>query len=307
VWQDFDGDERPDHFVGTGAGPVRLFQSLGAGAFADIAPESGLGHAGESLFAHALDYDQDGLADLHVHTSQGDVLYRNLGAGRFEAVELPLANGGATGSGPLVLLGEPEASDALGPATISPEEPRNPSVKDGRGQSAAGIPGLGLPGGSILVGPTPTVGEVIPLEAGCFPAIKDQSNMGPCLRASRKAELDRLYPMSMKFFVDESTGNVGVNTITPGEKLEVAGTALITDTLTLAPSHDVALDVSSGSVYKGGCLFIHTKGECPTRLNELKELDERFEEQGERLRELEERFAALETRTAVAALPADGR
>jgi hypothetical protein len=48
--------------------------------------------------------------------------------------------------------------------------------------------------------------------------------------------------------------------LNPAAKLEVAGTARVEGTLTLAPSGDQALDVSTGSIYKGGALFMHTKG-----------------------------------------------
>jgi hypothetical protein len=60
--------------------------------------------------------------------------------------------------------------------------------------------------------------------------------------------------------VEDGSGNVGVGTASPAARLEVAGTARVTDTLTLAPAGDTALDVSTGSIYKGGALFLHTRG-----------------------------------------------
>jgi len=53
---------------------------------------------------------------------------------------------------------------------------------------------------------------------------------------------------------------VGIGTTSPAARLDVAGTARMTGTLTLNPGVDQALDVSTGSIYQGGALFIHTKG-----------------------------------------------
>jgi hypothetical protein len=55
-------------------------------------------------------------------------------------------------------------------------------------------------------------------------------------------------------------GNVGIGTASPAAKLEVAGTVRVEGKLTLAPSGDQALDVSTGSIYKDGGLFMHTQG-----------------------------------------------
>ncbi|MFN0204922.1 MAG: DNRLRE domain-containing protein, partial [Planctomycetota bacterium] len=57
-----------------------------------------------------------------------------------------------------------------------------------------------------------------------------------------------------------TAGNVGIGTTTPTSALEVNGTGEFTDTLTLNPASDLALNLSTGSVYKGGTLFLHTKG-----------------------------------------------
>jgi hypothetical protein len=65
---------------------------------------------------------------------------------------------------------------------------------------------------------------------------------------------------SVPSMVVDAAGSVGIATSTPTAKLDVAGTARMTDTLTLVPSGDQALDMSTGSLYKGGALFMHTKG-----------------------------------------------
>jgi hypothetical protein len=58
----------------------------------------------------------------------------------------------------------------------------------------------------------------------------------------------------------ESGGSVGIGTASPSARLEVVGTARVNGRLTLAPAGDQALDVSTGSIYKSGALFIHTRG-----------------------------------------------
>ena len=87
----------------------------------------------------------------------------------------------------------------------------------------------------------------------------DQANPGSGIQASTSPVLGKLYPLSSNLFVAVS-GNVGIGTASPTAKLHVAGTTRMTDKLTLAPSGDTALDVSSGSIYKSGALFLHTKG-----------------------------------------------
>ncbi len=109
-------------------------------------------------------------------------------------------------------------------------------------------------------GPTISSASLPPLTVfGCAQSIKDQANPSACLQVSTTPALGMLYPLSANLFVATS-GDVGIGTSAPTAKLEVAGTARITNTLTLAPSGDQALDVSTGSIYKGGALFIHTKG-----------------------------------------------
>ncbi len=110
---DYDGDGRTDLFV-TNYGPDRLFRNLGAGRFEDRTGTAGVGGSGWSSSAAFCDYDADGRLDLYVTryvandpakacTQQDgsrdycspqvfpgthDLLYRNLGGGRFEEVSL---------------------------------------------------------------------------------------------------------------------------------------------------------------------------------------------------------------------------
>src|SRR5262245_4894769 len=118
-----------------------------------------------------------------------------------------------------------------------------------------------LPGPQQAARPLPsrTTAAPVVVATGCASSIRDQANPGACIEASTVPVLGKILPLSQALFVS-SSGNVGVGTTSPAEKLDVAGTVRMTDTLTLEPDDDRALDVKAGSIYKGGALFIHTKG-----------------------------------------------
>ena len=108
---DYDNDGRTDLYV-TAVGRNRLFRNLGNLKFADVTASAGVGTDGFSASAAWFDYDRDGRLDLFVtryvdwklekdircsldgknksyctpeaYKGQSPVLYRNLGAGRFE-------------------------------------------------------------------------------------------------------------------------------------------------------------------------------------------------------------------------------
>ncbi len=250
LWADYDRDLRLDLFVGAREGQSRLFHNEG-GIFVDMSAGSGLLSEGAVQFAHWLDHDGDGRLDLHVVTVEKNELFRGLEGGFFERVELPLAG---AGNAP-VLGGFPLNMDGLG-APSGPESPDAGGSKSG----TVSLDDLNVPGNRISLGPTPGgVAPLGPFPLACASSIKDQANPGSCLQASSTPTLGMLYPISANLFVAVG-GNVGIGTTSPAARLEVAGTARMTDTLTLAPSGDQALDISTGSIYKGGALFIHTKG-----------------------------------------------
>jgi len=265
-WADYDGDGRLDLFVGAREGASRLFHNEG-GVFIDVSAASGLASEGAVQSAQWFDHDGDGLLDLFVVTAEKSELFRGLAGGFFELTELPLA--GAAGAA--VLGGTMPGVHGLGstPAPGSSKE-----KEKGRLRAGVSVPrtvdgdGTNSSGGSSALGLPPNVGSVTPislLPSGCANSIRDQANPSTCLTASTTPTLGRLYPLSSNLFVAVG-GNVGIGTTTPAARLEVAGTARMTDTLTLAPSGDMALDVNTGSIYKGGALFIHTKGDDNTAL-----------------------------------------
>jgi hypothetical protein len=106
---DYDADGYPDIYL-SNYGPNVLYHNNGDGTFSDVTDSAGVGGEGCSVGAAWQDYDNDGLLDLYVgnyvefdpdydlyyapdgypgplaYPGQPDLLYRNLGDGKFEDV-----------------------------------------------------------------------------------------------------------------------------------------------------------------------------------------------------------------------------
>jgi hypothetical protein len=85
---DFDGDGHDDIYFCNQLGPNALFRNRGDGTFVDVAAEAGVA-LGDRVCVGAtfFDYDNDGRPDLFVTSTRGgNVLFRNLGNGKFEDV-----------------------------------------------------------------------------------------------------------------------------------------------------------------------------------------------------------------------------
>ncbi|NOT29086.1 MAG: hypothetical protein HOP15_01420 [Planctomycetes bacterium] len=266
-WADYDGDGRLDLFVGAQAGASSLFHNEG-GTFTEMSAGCGLSCEGAVQSAQWLDHDGDGRLDLFVvlidesGNAVSSRLFRGLEGGYFERVELPFS-----GSVEVPGLGGPwprmdeEDAGVLG-APLAPRSPGGKGRPSGRSQvegaSADDLAGSSQSQGRIALG-SPSIPYGLGAQIGCANSIVDQAKAGACIQGSSLPALGKLYPLSNNLFVAVG-GNVGIGTTNPTAKLHVAGSARVTDKLTLAPSGDTALDVSTGSIYKAGALFLHTKG-----------------------------------------------
>ncbi len=235
LWEDVERDGDRDLLIGILGGPSRLFQNQGDATFIDATESAGLLHTGEDLDAGFFDYDQDGLPDLHLRTQDAELLYRNLGQGFFEAVDLGLADvvesGAFAWSGAAAQPPEPTPAPR-GDERSSPDDLARPSA------APIEIPPPLEPGASgreLLV--PPPGGFSATMFPACAKALEDQGAPG-CLYASSVPTLGRLYPLSANLFVEAATGEVGIGTTSPVARLHVAGTSRFTDDITLQDGSD---------------------------------------------------------------------
>jgi len=208
---DLDGDGRDDLYLGSGE--TRVWRNLGNGTFEPLA--SGIEHDLVDLAVEAVDRDGDGRADLEIHTEAGDLVYRNLGAGRFELLELPqtLSRGQSASTAPIVVT---EAENEEG-ATGTPAEGRLERWLQGRAAGRFASVATTAPSGSS------SLSAPLPFLATCQPGVRDAVG-GACIGASSVPQLGKLYPLSPDLFVDATTGNVGMGTTTPSSPLTVLTT-----------------------------------------------------------------------------------
>ncbi len=90
LWVDFDNDMDRDLFITNVTGENRLYRMDDDGMLVDISDSSGISTATlQTIAACWADYDNDGLLDLYIANYPMEIsnlLYRNLGNGKFEDV-----------------------------------------------------------------------------------------------------------------------------------------------------------------------------------------------------------------------------
>src|SRR5437763_1549507 len=85
---DFDGDGHEDIYFCNQLGANALYRNKGDGTFEDVAEKAGVALGDRVCVAATfVDYDNDGRPDLFVTSTRGgNVLFRNLGGGKFQDV-----------------------------------------------------------------------------------------------------------------------------------------------------------------------------------------------------------------------------
>src|SRR3984893_968997 len=85
---DYDGDGHDDIYFCNQLGPNALYRNRGDGTFVDVAQEAGVALGDRVCVAATfVDYDNSGRQSLYVTSTRGgNVLFRNLGKGKFKDV-----------------------------------------------------------------------------------------------------------------------------------------------------------------------------------------------------------------------------
>lgn len=198
VFGDQNGDGRTDLYLPSWNGPSRLMLQAEEGTFFDATEDAGLPLHAEPIDASLRDVDGDGILDLWLTTAHDDLVFLSNGRGRFEALDLGIT--------PRV----GERPDSLDAARVN-----------------RGLEPIGAGGGNPAVGGPST-------EPICAIYMQDQASPSVCLLASSDPTLGMLYPISSEWFVDSSSGFVGLGTTSPSQRLHVAGNARVDGTVIVA-------------------------------------------------------------------------
>lgn len=220
LWEDFDRDGDPDLYLAGADGSSALWRNRGEGSFEDWTQPSGIESTGLIAAAEWIDFDADGLRDLHLASADGHRLYRNHGDGTFEAgeIDLPVPTSGAFTAASATV--EDECGDRRGSSDVASS---GTTVRGGdigpRELSMMGLEDLAAAGRRVVC-PEPGF-EALTVGTTCLDSILDQAT-GNCVQVSSTPMLGRLYPLGPAFNVD-AMGNVGLGTASPMSALHVSG------------------------------------------------------------------------------------
>jgi hypothetical protein len=190
LWGDWSGDGKEDLVLVAYGAPTRFLAQAQGGSFVDATSALDVDEL-HALGARWVDLEEDGQLDLHLITFGGDRLFRNLGAGVFE--ELDLGTDAVDDEG-----GGVEAPGSLAMAMSWTASAGNTPPRNGGWASPMGL-------------------------SLCPPGIDDASATGTCLPASSVPTLGALYPLGNDWFID-TLGNMGIGTTAPITRLDVNGT-----------------------------------------------------------------------------------
>ena len=218
AWEDFDGDGTIDVLLVATDGRSQLFRGATDGAFEPVGVVSGVDLSGAVHSVRWLEVDGDARPDLLVDLGRNQVLYRNLGQGSFAALRVELAGSG--GTQPVALIGPNDVP--LGPEVAGPV--RRPGAQPGSRGSVQRPTGLS----TSATGTTP-IPPSSDAAAGlsCAGGVDDAASPGSCIPASSMPFIGALYPISSDWYVDASTGFVGLGTTAPGRRLDVDGSVRV--------------------------------------------------------------------------------
>ncbi len=229
-WRDVDADGDDDLLV-WGADGGHLFVNE-AGVLRDATVEAGLVHdAGVVTALEWLDVNGDGREDLLL-TASRPLLFADAGRGYFQALELgvPGELAPAPRATPLVPLPAPDAAAADAAAADA--------AADAAPASSAGSTAAASSGPALV-----KLRTLDALTSPCTTSLTD-ALLGDCISASAVPTLGMLMPLSKDFNVDAG-GRVGVGTLKPAVKLDVAGDVRATGQLVSSVTNGPPLAVSS--------------------------------------------------------------
>jgi len=236
AWGDGDADGWMD-LACVSEGRLLLLRNLTGRSFQDLGSTAALDDAGDIRSLAWIDIDGDELPELLADAGGMAVVYRNIGALRFERVELnlPVSSGLAAESDSAEGDQDPVSTVGSGRRRADQDLDRASRGAARNASSSGAAPGAGAPGEfdeTDLGGGSPNFATT------CRRYVKDLITSG-CIELSTVPTLGMLYPLSVEFNVD-ATGNVGIGTATPGEKLEIVGGGV-----KLGGSHGIAFHRAS--------------------------------------------------------------